>query len=251
MDFEPVARFGLLMVRPGMLIVAAPAFGGGFAPAVVKAGLTVLVALMLVPIVSLPDLASTVGLTAVVAREAAVGLALAFGLRVLVAGAEFAGQLTGFQLGFTYASLVDPQTGARNNVLSSLYGTLALVIVFLVNAHHDFLRALWMSYQALPVGLGGVEASLSGLVARGLGFVFLIGAQLAAPVVIVLLIVELALGLLSRAAPTLNIMVQGFPIRIVVGLLALAATIRVVPIVVHGSVPGVLDLATRLAAVFR
>ena len=250
-DFEPLARFGLLLVRPGMLVVVAPLFGGTFAPPLVKIGLTTLIALTLLPVVALPAPGNGVALSSLVVHEAAIGLAIGFALRALVAGAEFAGHLAGFQLGFTYAGLVDPQTGARNSVLSSLYGTLALLVAFLINAHHDFLRALALSYDAMPVSPGHVAASLGALVARTLGVVFVIGVRIAAPVVVVLLIVELALGLLSRAAPSLNIMVQGFSIRLIFGLLALAATLRVVPVVVRSAMPNVLQLAGELAAAFR
>lgn len=250
-DFEPLARFGLLLVRPGMLVIAAPIFGGTYAPPLVKIGLTVLIAVTLMPLVAVPSNANTAALSALVVHEAAIGLAIGFALRVLVAGAEFAGHLAGFQLGFTYAGLVDPQTGARNGVLSSLYGTLALLIAFLINAHHDFLRALALSYDALPVSAVQAGTSLAALAARALGVVFVVGVRIAAPVVVVLLIVELALGVLSRAAPSLNIMVQGFSIRLVFGLLALAATLRVVPEVVQGTMPTVLRLAGDLAASFH
>jgi flagellar biosynthetic protein FliR len=107
------------------------------------------------------------------------------------------------------------------------------------------------SFEVLPVGAGGVDAALPAVVMRLLGVVFLVGAQLAAPVVIVMLVAELALGLLARAAPTLNLMAQGFPVRLLVGLLALAAMIRVVPGVVASAVPGALELAVRTAAAFR
>jgi flagellar biosynthetic protein FliR len=251
MDPAVLARLGLLMIRPGMLVVGAPAFGGTYAPTLVKVGLTVTLALVVGAVVQVPDLGGPVSLTVVIAREVAIGLSIAFAVRILVGAAELAGYLAGFQIGFTYATVADPQTGARNNILSSVYGLLALVVFFAVNAHHDFLRALVMSYDALPVGVGGVDRSLAALTARMLGSVFTIGAQMAAPVIIVLLVVELALGLMSRAAPSLNLMAQGFPIRLIVGLTALALTLRAVPVVIESGIPRLLELGTRTAAVFR
>lgn len=251
MDPSILARFGLLMIRPGMLIVGAPAFGGTYAPALVKVGLTVTLAMVIGAVVQVPDVAGPAGLTVVIAREVVIGLSIAFAVRILVGAAELAGYLAGFQIGFTYATVADPQTGARNNILSSVYGLLALVVFFAVNAHHDFLRALVLSYEALPVGVGGVDQSLAALTARMLGAVFTVGAQMAAPVMIVLLVVELGLGLMSRAAPSLNLMAQGFPVRLIVGLLALALTLRAVPVVIESGIPQLLELGTRTAAVFR
>lgn len=250
-ELAPLVRLGILLVRPGALFLAAPLFGGGYAPPAVKIGLTVVLGAALAPAVPLPEGLGPAGLAAVLAREALIGLSLGFAVRVLVGGAEFAGQLAGFQLGFTYASLVDPQTGVRNGILSALYGSMAIVVFFGLDLHHDLLRALVRSFEVLPVGAGGVDAALPAVVMRLLGVVFLVGAQLAAPVVIVMLVAELALGLLARAAPTLNLMAQGFPVRLLVGLLALAAMIRVVPGVVASAVPGALELAVRTAAAFR
>jgi flagellar biosynthetic protein FliR len=250
-DLPPITRLAMLLVRPGFLFLSAPVFGGGYAPVPLKVGLTLVLGVSLIPLVPLPEAVGPTGVFAVVLREAFIGLSLGLAVRVLVAGAEFAGHLAGFQLGFMYASVVDPQSGVRNGILSALYGTFALVIFFAVDAHHDVLRALVRSFEALPVGGGGLADGMPVLITRMLALVFVLGAQLAAPVVIVLLIAELALGLLSRAAPTLNLMAQGFPIRLLVGLLALAAVIKVIPGVVHGAIPRALELGVRLATLFR
>lgn len=250
-DVAPFARFGLLLVRPGLLIAGAPAFGGTYAPPTLKIGLTFLLALAMIPVAPLPSLDTPMALTAVIAREAVIGMSIAFGIRALTAGAEFAGYLAGFQLGFSYASVVDPQAGARNTVLSSLYGLAALMIFFAVNGHHLFLKALADSYVAMPIGLGHLDASLAATVGRMLAMIFIIGVQLSAPVVIVLLVVEIGLGLMGRVAPMLNLLAQGFPVRLIVGLLALAAVIRVIPDVIARAVPHALELAARLALAFR
>lgn len=250
-DVAPLARLGLLLVRPGMLIMTAPAFGGTFAPSTVKIGLTLMLALGMLPVAPLPNVESSLAVSTIIARETMIGLSLGFGVRIVMTGAEFAGYLAGYQLGFAYASVVDPQAGARNTVLSSLYGLTALMVFFAIDGHHHFLRALGESYRAMPIGFGHVDASLGTLVARILGLVFTVGVQLSAPVVIVLLVVEIGLGLMGRAAPMLNLLSQGFPVRIIIGLLALAATVQVVPDVVTRVVPNALELAARLASAFR
>ena len=100
-EFEPLVRFGLLLVRPGMLVAAAPPFGAAYAPMPVRLGLTLLLTLALVPVIATPVSFGLIDLTLVVAREMAIGLAIALGIRALVAGAELAGHLTGYQLGFS------------------------------------------------------------------------------------------------------------------------------------------------------
>jgi flagellar biosynthetic protein FliR len=250
-DLAFVTRLGLLLVRPGALVLAAPPFGGLYTPAPVKIGLSVILAVAMAPLVAVPSDVPAAALGVVLAREMAIGLALAFAVRILMAGAELGGQLAGFQLGFAYAATVDPNTGARNNVLASLYSALTLFTFLGLNAHHALLRAVAESYRAMPIGVGHLEASLGHSVASLLGLIFVFGTQVAAPVVIVLLLVELGVGLISRAAPALNLMVIGFPLRLLAGLIALAATIAVVPSLVARLVVPALELAGRLAFAFR
>ena len=251
MDFEPVLRLGLLLVRAGMVFGTAPVFGGTAAPTSLKIVLSVTMAMLMLPVVPIPGTVGPGELTLVIAREAAIGLALAMAVRVMVAGAELAGQLAGFQLGLSFAAIVDPQTGVRSNVLAMMYGMLALFTFFGVNGHHAMIRALARSYVELPVGPGGLDGSMTVLVSRMLGLIFLLGAQLAAPIVVVLIIVELALGLIVRAAPAMNLMVIGFPLRLLVGLTALAVAVQVVPLLVSRVAEPAFDLSLRTMLAFR
>jgi flagellar biosynthetic protein FliR len=199
----------------------------------------------------MPGQLEMASLAVVLAREAAIGLALALSVRAMMAGAELAGQLAGFQLGFAYAAAVDPQTGARNGILGALYTSLTLLTFLGIDGHHALLRALADSYRELPVGFGHVDAGMASQVAGLLGLLFVFGTQVAAPVVIVLLVAEVAVGLVSRVAPALNMMVVGFPVRLIAGLVALAAAIGVVPSVVSRLLVPALEMAGRFAYSLR
>jgi flagellar biosynthetic protein FliR len=246
-DASALISLGILMVRPGMLIIATPVFGGDFVPPNVRIALTAIIGLLLMPLVQVSQPPTAMAMGWIVFGEAVVGLSLAMSLRVLVAGAELAGQVTGFQIGISYAALVDPMSGARNNILSLLYSSLTILTFLGINGHHILLRALSQSYVTLPPGTWHVNAGMGEAVMRLLGIVFALGVQLAMPIVIVLLLVEVVMGLISRVAPALNLMVVGFPLRVGVGMLALAAGIQVVPGVVAHYVPAAIDAAMRLA----
>jgi len=250
-SFDDAARIGILLVRPGMLVVATPFLGAISAPATMRVGITVLLGVLLAPLVPVPASLPPATLAMVIAREVAIGLALGLAIRVLVFGAEFAGHFTGYSIGLSIGSLIDPQTGVRNNIFALLYSNLAIVTMFATNAHHRLLEALFDSYRALPVGIGGVNAALGGHVAHMLGLVFVIGVRIAAPVVVVLLVVELALGLIGRVAPSLNVMMSGAPIRLAVGLLVAAATVSILPQVITNYLPATLKLAADTAEAFR
>jgi flagellar biosynthetic protein FliR len=251
MDFSPLARFALLLIRPGMIVAVAPGLGGAHIPTPVKLGLTVLLALGLFPAVPVPAVTGDLTLTAVIARELAIGLALAFVLRVLIGGAELAGHLSGIQIGFSYGATIDPQSGVRNTMLATLYGSLATLGILAVNGHHHILRALAASYTGAPIGTGSIGSTLPEAVREMLGLLFVVGARLAAPIVIVILLVELIVGLISRSAPSLNFMVIGYPLRLLVGLTLLAALVPVVPSVVNSMLEQVVALSARTAMAFR
>jgi flagellar biosynthetic protein FliR len=251
MDLTVLATFGLLLVRPAMLMAIAPGFGGATVPTQVKVALTVLIAVTMAPTVAMPAAGDTTPLTLIVAREMTIGLALALMVRALIAGVEFAGHLSSQQIGFSYAATVDPSSGVRNTMLTSLYGTLATLSFLGINGHHEMLRAMAMSYAALPIGGGSINESLLTSVREMLALVFTVGLRLAAPIVIVLLIVELAVGLISRAAPALNFMVIGYPVRIIVGLTVLAALLSTIPSLTASLSEQAIELALRFAAAFR
>jgi flagellar biosynthetic protein FliR len=242
-----ILRFGLLVIRPGMLVVAAPMFGATFVPAPVRIALGLLLGVLVAPLASPPAVTGApASIAAVVVSEAVIGVALGMGFRLIIAAAELAGHLVGFQMGLSYAALVDPQSGVRNNVIAALYANLAIMTFLGIDGHHSVLRALAASYVALPMGGLPASGGLGALVAQMLGLVFVTGVRLAAPVVTVLLIVELALGLVSRAAPSLNLMVVGAPVRLLAGLAALALGVQVVPPVVAGVARPAVDLTIRL-----
>lgn len=248
MDLPPVLVFAVVLIRPSLIVLGTPLFGATYAPPAARIGLILVLGAFMAPTIGMPSTVESGHLLTLVLREALIGLALALSIRVLVAGAELGGYLTGFQMGLSYAALIDPQSGVRNNVLAALYGSMTALVLLVTNAHHDLLRALAMSYEALPIGSGAVAAGLGELVAGMLGLMFTLGVRLAAPVTVTLLIVEVAMGVTARVAPTLNLMVTAAPVRLLVGWMALALTLRVLPDLLARALPQALTLGARTAA---
>jgi len=168
-----------------------------------------------------------------------------------MAGAELAGHLCSQQIGFSYAATVNPDGGARNTMLATLYGLVAAVAWLGINGHHLLLRALASSYESLPIGGGGIDPSLVVAIREILGVVFVTGIRLASPVIAVLLLVEVALGLISRTVPSLHALVVGTSVRLVVGLGVAAITLAAVPGLTRTLAERVIALGASLAAGFR
>lgn len=251
MDFSVLVRIGLVLARPATLIMTAPVFGGAFAPTHVRVGLALLLTIIIMPVVPVPSVVSLTGLVVLLAREIAIGLAMSMSLRALLAGAELGGHITGSQLMLSYGSTIDPQGGVRSTVIATLYGNLALLTFFTINGHHALLRGLTNSYQSIPIGVGSIDPSLARSVMQIFGLVFGFGLRLAAPVVVVMLVVELGSALIARAAPAINLQVIGTPVRIVVGLLAVSAVVSLVPGLSQRFVNVAMEAALQLARGFR
>jgi flagellar biosynthetic protein FliR len=250
-ELSTLAHLGLLVARPGMLVAAAPVFGGHYAPPPVRLGLAVLLALLVLPTAPVPPVTTPLALGVVLGRELVIGLALALAVQAVLTGAALGGHLIGGQLMLSYGSVVDPQGGVRNTLTATLYMNLALFTCLAINAHHALMRALADSYAVLPIGTGGVDASLVATVVRMLGIVFVLGLRLAAPLIVVMLIVEVATALMARVAPALNLMAIAPPLRVVIGLVALAAVVSLVPGVIARFASSVGELGLRAAEAFR
>jgi flagellar biosynthetic protein FliR len=250
-DLSPLLAIGLLMVRPGTLILGAPSFGGMYAPTQVKVALVVFIGIALMPFASVPRADSTVSLVLIVGREMAIGLALGLAVNAIVAAAEMAGQLAGLQIGLSYSAIIDPSSGVRNNVVGSLYGMMATIVFLVGNVHHAFLRALGQSYEALPIGAGHIGESLPQAVMALLGLVFSFALRIAAPIIVVLVVTEIGLGLIARAAPALSIWHVAPPLKLWIGLALVGALAPAVVGVLSGSLGSVLQLGVRFAETFR
>lgn len=215
----------LVAVRLGAMALVAPPLGGGMLPPTVR--VAVVLALSGVLALSLPvgAAAGQLGLAQLlpaVLREAALGAFLALGLNMAFAIFTFGARLVDVQIGFAVGQVYDPLTHQQMPTLTAAYAQLATVGFFLLDGHHALMRGLAMSLEAVPLGQDWALASLLPAVVRQASQMFSLGFAMMVPVVFCLTLVELGLGFLSRNLPQLNVLVLGIPIKVVVGLVALA-----------------------------
>ena len=216
---------GLLwpMTRILGLIAAAPFFGNLGIPIRVKIGLGIMLSLVISPTLpALPaaDPMSLAGLF-IVMQQLVIGLAMGFAMRLVFAAVEMAGEICGLTMGFGFATFFDPQTRARSSALAQLLTLMTLMLFLAMDIHLGMLAALANSFVSMPIsdtayGTGGFQQ----LVQWG-GIIFTSGVQLALPVIAALLITNIALGILTRAAPQLNLFGIGFPVTLAVGFIVL------------------------------
>ena len=206
------------------LLAASPLFGNNAVPATVKVMLGVLLAMIVAPAVpALPaaDPLSLAGLL-ILAQELLVGLAMGFSIRIVFAAVEMAGEISSLTMGLGFATFFDPNTQGRSSAISQFLALVATMGFLAVNAHLVLLSVLVESFSTLPVSATPLYAGGFKQLADWGGRIFSTGVQLSLPIVAALLITNVALGILTRAAPALNLFGIGFPITLGVGLLVIA-----------------------------
>ncbi len=161
-------------------------------------------------------------------QQIAIGAVLGFSLRIVFAMVEVAGQFMGMQMGLSFATLFDPINGAQTPVASQFLVLTTVLILFAFNGHHLVIEALARSFVEIPVGTT-IAASGFVVVAHWAGAMFSTGLHIALPVTAALLATNLTIGMMSRAAPQLNIFAVGFPLTLGAGFLVLYFTLAYLP----------------------
>ncbi len=224
--------------RIAALIGTAPIIGDATVPRRVRIGLAIFVTAVVAPTLgATPDVALLSGDGfLLVARQLLIGAAMGFSIRLAFAAVEYAGDLIGLQMGLGFAILVDPETRDQTPMIGSFLRYFASLAFLAANGPLMMIGAVAESFQALPVAAAaGVIGDWRALALEG-GAVFGLALHMALPVVAALLVTNVALGVMTRAAPQLNLFSIGFPITIGVGLLVLLASLPVVLALADGAV---------------
>ena len=219
-----IAAFLFPLARILGLVATAPLFDNAALPVRVKLALGLAVALALAPV--LPPHApiapaSWTGLLVLV-QQSLIGIALGFTMRIAFAAVDVAGDLIGLQMGLSFAVFYDPQNASESPIVAEVLGLLALLLFLAVDGHLMLLALLAQSFSVLPIGAEPFAAAGWGAVARGGASLFSTGVQLSLPLIAALLITNIALGVLTKAAPQLNLFAVGFPVTIIAGFVVLA-----------------------------
>jgi flagellar biosynthetic protein FliR len=220
------AAFVLTALRVGGLLLIAPAWSAKSVPMKLRTALLVVFATLLLPSATATAQLDSIAITpASFLGETAIGFALGLAAAFIVAAAEFAGEIINTSIGLSGAAIFDPINNTQGAVLSSLMQLLSLTILLIGGGHVLMLEAVAQSFVSMP--LGAPLALTNGLLAlvRLMTTLFALAMQFASPVIAAVLITNLALAVLGRAAPQLNVIGLAFPLQIGVGLLTLAGSI--------------------------
>jgi|YelNatPaOPRAMG01_1025707.scaffolds.fasta_scaffold18789_6 flagellar biosynthetic protein FliR len=247
---EQVIGFILVLMRVGGILIMMPIFGERVVPAQVKAGLSLLLALIVYPVlpVSAGDFKtdSTLQLLLRMGGEVLIGVVIGFVARIVFAAVQTAGELMGFQMGVAIANVVDPVSSTQVSLISEFLYLVALLVFVVVDGHHIFLSSIVESYRLIPIlgaKLGSEAAREMLLLSRD---VFVTGIKIAAPVIATVLFVNVGLGLIARTVPQINVFIVGFPLQVFMGLLFLGIAMPFIIVLITHGIEGIWPGVKRL-----
>jgi flagellar biosynthetic protein FliR len=242
--------FVLTLARVGGLVLVAPLYSARTIPGTQRTAVVLLLAVLLQP-AARAHAPSSLALTPVaLIGETLVGFIVGLGAAILIAGAEAAGELLSAQIGLSGAALMDPMSLQQSTALGQFMNLFALTLLLAGNGHLVMLDALAGTLERLPIG-GALQLpdGMQATVLMG-SQLFLLGFKFASPVIGVIMVTNVALAVLSRAAPQLNILQLAFPVQIAVGLVAFSASIPIIAGWFVGWDVTYSGMLTRLVAAF-
>jgi len=227
LDIGQLEAFFLVFLRSLAFMMAGPLYTLRGLPSLVKIGFALILAVVVFPLVEVRDFQDTWMYCVACLGETVTGLLLGTAVTMIINSIKMAGQLIDFQIGYSMANLVDPATGTSTTLLGQYLYLLGLMFFLMVDGHYTLIAALFGSYQLVPLGMAslgeGAAVSFMHIFAK----TFVYALQVAAPIIAVLLIADLALGFLTRTTPQINVFLTGFPVKMIVGLLTLSFLIPV------------------------
>jgi flagellar biosynthetic protein FliR len=223
--------FFLVFCRVGTMMLVAPIFGSRGTTPQVRVFLSLTVALVMAPVVAAPgvvipgDLGTFVGR---IAREALIGGLVGFVVLMVFTALEGAGHIVGLQMGFSLANIINPLTSTNASLIDQFYSLVATLVFLTIDGHHIVLLGIERTFQIVPIDNTGSILPPRDLI-FGLGReIFATASRMALPVLTALLLTDVALAMVARSVPQLNVFVVGMPAKIVVGFVMLIVTVPAV-----------------------
>ena len=221
----------LVLMRVAPILFLMPILSSRNLPVLLKIGLTLTTGLIFLPGVQIDPAvlpSDPYSFAFFLLGELMIGLILALSVKIVFSGIQLGGELISFQMGFSMANVVDPSSDVNSPVISEFLYLLTMVLFLSVNGHHWFFHAVGQSFHLLPPGEVHLQPGLYRHFLHLLGELMVIAVKIAAPVMAVLIFTQVALGILAKAVPQVNILMTSFPVTIGLGLLFLAFSLDLI-----------------------
>jgi flagellar biosynthesis protein FliR len=230
-NFEAILSHAMpILLRVAGIMTFAPFFGGAAISPRLKAAFTLVLTVLLYPACSVKQLSGApLNWVAIVCSESILGLGMGLCLQFIVEAAQLAGQVAGFQFSFSLVNVIDPQSNVDTTVLSIFHQLVTLLFFLQFDVHHWVLRGVAKSFLYVPVGKAVISAALLTELFGIAGAIFLVGVQIATPLLLATFLVDLTVGFLSKASPQMPAIFLSIPLKSLVGYAVLAISVGLWP----------------------
>ncbi|MEJ9280188.1 flagellar biosynthetic protein FliR [Ureibacillus thermosphaericus] len=215
--------FLLMFVRISAFFVTVPFFSYRTIPPQLKILLALMLAWMMYYTIQTEVIPIDGNYILLIMKEAMIGLIIGLAATIIISIVQIAGGFIDFEMGFAMANIVDPLTGAQSPMMGQFFNLLILYLLIATNGHHLILDGIYYSYQFIPINhfpnFG--DAGMAEFTVKLIAVVFSVAFQMSAPLVAALFLLTLAIGIIGKTVPQLNIFIIGFPLKIIVGFLVL------------------------------
>jgi flagellar biosynthesis protein FliR len=211
------SNFLILLIRIGVILFLLPFWSGKQFPRLFKIGFILAMAYVLAPVVPMEIRSQEIPL--IMIQELLLGATLGFAVKFVFMAVEFAGTLISDAMGISIAAVFNPEMG-RSTEISTILGLMAMLLFLALDLHHDLLAMIVKSYEVLPVGHLRIDNLLQKGISIG-GQVFILAIKIASPILVGMIIVNVLMGFIYKAAPQVNIFFVSIPVYVVIGLLIL------------------------------
>ena len=219
----------LVLTRLSAMIYAFPFFGSPAITGRVKIMITLVLSFMILPQIGIDGLGLDWGLgrlTLSLGRELALGLVVGFGSKFMFEAFTLAGTFAGRQMGFSMADLIDPVTSAPQSMIGQFWALLAILMFLAVDGHHFLVRLMIHNFQIIPLGTGLLRPATGRLLITGSSDMFQLALRLAAPALMLTLMMDVGMAILARAMPRFQIFFVALPLKLYVGIFSLVVTLQ-------------------------
>ncbi|MBS1677692.1 MAG: flagellar biosynthetic protein FliR [Actinobacteria bacterium] len=227
LDRNTLVGFILVLARVAPLFLLAPPFSSSMVPVRARVIVAVAVAIGLAPLAlhgqAIP--ADAVTIVELILKEIVIGLAFAMAIASLFAGVNAAGAMIDTQMGLNFGSLINPVDNTQSGTMSQLYAMVGILVFIVIDGEAWVIRGLSRTYELVPMLEMPSIARMTAAVSSAFAGIFTAALEVAAPVLLALILTDVAFGVVSRVVPQLNVFAVGFPAKIIVGLLVVAAAL--------------------------
>jgi len=243
--------FLLVMVRLNAMIIVAPFFSSGVIPVRLKALLSFLMALVIFPAIASKgfNVSGNMGVYyLMIIREVATGIYLGFLVSIIFSAFQLAGQFFAVQIGFGMSEVLDPLAQVSIPLVGQLKNLIGLLVFLAMNGHHFLIEAIYRSYELAPVLSLDVSSTgkLFQYLMHSFSGMFIVALKIALPVIGIIFLISVSMGVLAKAAPQMNIMMLGFPLKIIVAFGIMLLISPLIIRIMHVSLERTFTFVTRV-----